>query len=92
MRFRPFSPACSIASSALHTVPIMLPQQAKKACEVCADFCNDCVLECAQIGEDGIMRDCAVACRECAAGLPPDSRPLAAGSGGLRPFPGTGAG
>ncbi|HEX5056166.1 MAG TPA: four-helix bundle copper-binding protein [Gammaproteobacteria bacterium] len=43
-----------------------LPQQAKKACEVCADFCNACALECAQIGEDQIMTDCAAACRECA--------------------------
>lgn len=57
------------AESCVFTMQVLsswLPQQAKKACELCAAFCDACALECARIGEDDIMRNCAAACRECA--------------------------
>src|SRR5688572_23744672 len=50
-----------------------LPQQAKKACELCADFCNVCALECRQDGKDQIMPDRAGACRQSAQNFRPNA-------------------
>jgi hypothetical protein len=59
-------PATKAVFFCIKALSSWLPQQAEKACEPCADFCNVCALECARIGEDEIMRSCAAACRECA--------------------------
>lgn len=56
---------CATVTGACATLMARDSEYAGQVCGVCADLCDACAAECEKHG-NGIMAQCATACRQCA--------------------------